>query len=83
MIVVKIYCFKIYKAKRNRNLHKVTNIAGIIYNHCIPLHKKDYRLFKIILGKKLNPCNDIYIDLVRDEFNNYKTFIERIKHDER
>lgn len=38
---------------------------------------------KTILGKKLNPCNDIYIDLVRDEFNDYKTFIERIEHDER
>ena len=46
MIVVKTYCFKLYKAKRNRKLHKVINIAGIIYNHCIALHKRYYRLFK-------------------------------------
>ena len=46
VIVVKTYCFKLYKAKRNRKLHKVINIAGIIYNHCIALHKRYYRLFK-------------------------------------
>ena len=43
---MKTYCFKLYKAKRNRKLHKVINIAGIIYNHCIALHKRYYRLFK-------------------------------------
>ena len=46
VIVVKTYCFKLYKAKRNRKLHKVINIAGIIYNHCIALHKRYYRLLK-------------------------------------
>ena len=46
VIVVKTYCFKLYKAKRNKKLHKVINIAGIIYNHCIALHKRYYRLFK-------------------------------------
>lgn len=46
VIVVKTYCFKLYKAKRNKKLHKVINIAGIIYNHCIVLHKRYYRLFK-------------------------------------
>ena len=43
---MKTYYFKLYKAKRNRKLHKVINIAGIIYNHCIALHKRYYRLFK-------------------------------------
>ena len=52
VIVVKTYCFKLYKAKRNKKLHKVINIAGIIYNHCIALHKRYYRLFK-----KLNISN--------------------------
>ncbi|MFR8653102.1 hypothetical protein [Megamonas funiformis] len=46
---MKTYCFKLYKAKRNRKLHKVINIAGIIYNHCIALHKRYYRLFKNLL----------------------------------
>ena len=50
-----------------------------------PFDDKYYNVkdIKTVLGEKLNPCNDIYIDLVRDEFNDYKTFIERIEHDER
>ena len=43
---MRTYIFKLYKAKRNKKLHKVINIAGIIYNHCIALHKRYYRLFK-------------------------------------
>lgn len=47
---MKTYCFKLYVAKRNKKLHKTINIAGCIYNHCIALHKRYYRLF----GKSLN-----------------------------
>lgn len=47
---LKTYCFKLYNAKRNKKLHKQINIAGCIYNHCIALHKRYYRLF----GKTLN-----------------------------
>ena len=43
---MRTYIFKLYKAKRNKKLHKVINIAGIIYNYCIALHKRYYRLFK-------------------------------------
>lgn len=45
MINIKTYCFKLYKSKRNKKLHKQINIAGLIYNHCIALHKRYYRLF--------------------------------------
>lgn len=50
-----------------------------------PFDDKYYNVkdIKTVLGEKLNPYHDIYIDLVRDEFNDYKTFIERIEHDER
>ncbi|MDQ0203122.1 RNA-guided endonuclease InsQ/TnpB family protein [Pectinatus haikarae] len=47
---MKTYCFKLYKAKRNQKLHRQINAAGLIYNHCIVLHKRYYRLF----GKFLN-----------------------------
>ena len=47
---MRTYCFKLYSAKRNKKLHKLINIAGCIYNHCIALHKRYYRLF----GKSLN-----------------------------
>lgn len=47
---MKTYCFKLYRAKRNKKLHKTMGIAGSIYNHCIALHKRYYRLY----GKSLN-----------------------------
>ena len=47
---VRTYRFKLYKSKRNRKLHKQINTAGLIYNHCIALHKRYYKLF----GKSLN-----------------------------
>ena len=47
---MRTYRFKLYKSKRNRKLHKQINTAGLIYNHCIALHKRYYKLF----GKSLN-----------------------------
>ena len=42
--------FKAYASKRNRKLHRQIDIAASIWNHCIALHKRYYRLF----GKHLN-----------------------------
>ena len=42
---MKTYCFKLYQNKRNRYLKRQINIAGIIYNHCIALHKRYYKLY--------------------------------------
>lgn len=47
---MKTYQFKLYQHKRNRHLHSAINAASNIYNHCIALHKRYYRLF----GKHLN-----------------------------
>jgi len=47
---MKTYSFKLYQHKRNRYLHRTINAASNIYNHCIVLHKRYYRLF----GKHLN-----------------------------
>jgi len=44
------YKFKLYKNKKNKNIHKQINISARIYNHCIALHKRYYRLY----GKSLN-----------------------------
>ena len=43
---MKTYCFKLYNSKRNKKLHRQINAAGLIYNHCIAIHKRYYRLFK-------------------------------------
>ena len=37
--------FKLYEHKRNRHLKRMINAAGIIYNHCIALHKRYYRMW--------------------------------------
>ncbi|WP_293129305.1 transposase [Microcoleus sp. bin38.metabat.b11b12b14.051] len=42
--------FKLYQHKRNRFLKRSINAAGVIYNHCIALHKRYYRMW----GKHLN-----------------------------
>lgn len=42
--------FKLYTHKRNRYLKQTINAAGVIYNHCIALHRRYYRIW----GKHLN-----------------------------
>ncbi len=56
---MRTYCFKLYASKKKQNLKNKINIAGIIYNHCVALHKRYYRLFhkslnKFALQKHLN-----------------------------
>jgi putative transposase len=47
---MRTYCFKLYRSKKNKKLHRLIDIAGQIYNHLIALHKRYYRLY----GKHLN-----------------------------
>jgi putative transposase len=42
--------FKLYQHKRNRYLNHAINAAGVIYNHCIALHKRYYQMW----GKHLS-----------------------------
>ena len=42
--------FKLYTHKRNRYLKQTINAAGLIYNHCIALHRRYYRMW----GKHLS-----------------------------
>src|SRR5665648_931972 len=48
--MIRTYKYKLYKTKRLKHLHDVVNISGIVYNHCIALHKRYYKLY----GKHLN-----------------------------
>ncbi len=48
---MKTFKFKLYHSKRNKYLHQQINAASSIYNHCIALHKRYYRMF----GKYLTP----------------------------
>ena len=49
--MIRTYKYKLYKTKKTKHLHSVINISGIIYNHCIALHKRYYRLNKKHLNK--------------------------------
>ena len=49
-MVGKAYKFKLYRADRNRRLDKQRIVASIIFNHCIALHKRYYRMW----GKHLS-----------------------------
>ncbi|MEG4631178.1 hypothetical protein QUB56_16485 [Microcoleus sp. AR_TQ3_B6] len=42
--------FKLYQSQRNKHLKRSINAAGVIYNHCVVLHKRYYRMW----GKHLN-----------------------------
>jgi putative transposase len=37
--------FKLYNHKRNKYLKRTINAAGVIYNHCIALHRRYYRMW--------------------------------------
>ena len=51
---MKTFCFKLYHSDHNDNLMKQINIAGLLYNHCIALHKRYYRLYgKYIIAYQL------------------------------
>lgn len=49
--MIRTYKYKLYATKKDKHIHDVINISGIIYNHCIALHKRYYRLHKKHLNK--------------------------------
>lgn len=44
------YKYKLYKTKKTKYIDELINIACCVYNHCIALHKRHYRIY----GKSLN-----------------------------
>ena len=49
--MIKTYCFKMYGRKQNKRLVALIELAAEIYNHCIALHKRYYKLYKTHLNK--------------------------------
>lgn len=54
------YKYKVYNSKRNRKAELLFGIAAWVYNHCIALHKRYYRLF----GKSLK-ANKLKVHLTK------------------
>lgn len=50
MIITKTYKYKLYRNKKNKHLHQQIDISGIVFNHCIALHKRYYRRYKKYLN---------------------------------
>ena len=42
---MRTFVYKAYASRRNRKLHRQIDIAASIWNHCIALHKRYFRLF--------------------------------------
>lgn len=70
---MKTFCFKLYQSKHNEKLNRQINAAGLIYNHCIALHKRYYRLW----GKYLEK-NQIQKHLVKLKRHNRFAYIREI-----
>ena len=51
MLIIKTFKYKLYRQDATRHLDRITNISCWIYNHCISLHKRYYRLYKKHLKK--------------------------------
>ena len=48
--MIRTYKYKLYQTKRTKHINNIINISANIYNHCIALHKRYYKLY----GKHLN-----------------------------
>ena len=48
---MKTFCFKLYHSDHNHEIMRQINAAGLIYNHCIALHKRYYKLYGKYLDK--------------------------------
>ena len=57
---MKTFRFKLYNSDYNNALMRQINIAGLIYNHCLALQKRYYRLF----GKYIN-ANRLKVHLTK------------------
>jgi len=49
--MIKTYKYKFYNSKSNKHLFEQINTACWIYNHCISLHKRYYKIYKKSLNK--------------------------------
>ncbi|MBR2207689.1 MAG: transposase [Synergistaceae bacterium] len=70
---MKTFCFELYHSRHNSGLHKQINAAGLIYNHCIALNKRYYRLYKKHLDK-----NKLQKHLVKLKKNEKFSYIREI-----
>ena len=85
MIQMITYEYKLYSSIRNKKLHKMIDLSAIVWNHCISLHRRYYKLYHKYLKqsvlkkhltklKKLNKYN--YINELNSQ--SVQDIVERI-----
>ena len=45
MIQMITYEYKLYSSRRNKKLHKMIDLSAIVWNHCISLHRRYYKIY--------------------------------------
>ena len=48
---LKTYKYKLYNRDTTKHLDRIIDLSSWIYNHCIALHRRYYRLYKKQLNK--------------------------------
>ena len=44
IIIRRTFKYRLYKNRRNKHLHREIDVAGMIWNHCVALQRRYYRL---------------------------------------
>jgi putative transposase len=83
--MIKTFKYKLYKSKRNKKLKSLILLSCEIYNHCISLHKRYYKMYhktldKNSLQKHYNNLNSQSIQEITDRIQrSYTLFFNSLK----
>ena len=68
MIQFITYEYKLYSSRRNKKLNKMIDLSAFVWNHCIALHRRYYKLYH-----KYLKCNNLKKHLTKlKKLNKYK-----------
>ena len=73
MIQMITYEYKLYSSRRNKKLHKVIDLSAIIWNYCISLHRRYYKLYH-----KYLKCNTLQKHLTKLKKLNKYNYINEL-----
>ena len=73
MIQFITYEYKLYSSRRNKKLNKMIDLSALIWNHCIALHKRYYKLYH-----KHLKCNNLKKHLTKIKRLNRFTYMNEL-----
>ncbi|MEG0971147.1 MAG: transposase, partial [Acidaminococcaceae bacterium] len=51
MVITKTYCYKLYRSKKTKHLDQSIDAAASVWNYCIAMHRRYYKMFGKYLPK--------------------------------